>query len=223
VRITQFFLILTSLFILGCGNNSGESKRPYLMQNKAAEKSPYKPLSKSEEKITLTVMEAAHQEKLATIASDKETLLKKLEIEKSKVVGLSREKIIASENQRKVRIEQEKQRAATLIEKEKQHAAIILEKERASLYQQYLIAAVTVFLVLMILLYLIHRRNQGLKLKLHEDTLRHKEYMQASKQHHERVNKTLEILANESTDKHLKKELIRLLKDQGAAQPKLLN
>jgi preprotein translocase subunit SecG len=222
VRITHVLLILTSLFVLGCGNSSSDSKRPYLMQNKTSFPSP-KPLSKSEEKIALTVMEAAHQEKLATIASNKETLLKKLEVEKSKVANLTKEKIIASENHRKILIEQEKQKAAILIENRKQESSIILAKERASLYQQYLIAAVILFLVLMMLLYLIHRRNQRLKLKLHEDTLRHKEYMQASKQHHERVNKTLEILANESTDKHLKKELVKLLKDQGAAQPKLLN
>jgi preprotein translocase subunit SecG len=222
VRFTHVLLILTSLFVLGCGNSSSDSKRPYLMQNKTPLPSP-KPLSKSEEKIALTVMEAAHQEKMATITANKETQLKKLEVEKSRISDLAREKIVTSENQRKIRVEEEKQKAAVAIEKEKQQTAIVLEKERASLYQQYLIAAVILFLVLMMLLYLIHRRNQRLKLKLHEDTLRHKEYMQASKQHHERVNKTLEILANESTDKHLKKELVKLLKDQGAAQPKLLN
>ena len=222
MRITHILLILTSLLILGCGNTGTDSKRPYLMQSKQSSIPP-KSLTKSEEKIALTVMEADHQEKLATIAANKETTLKKLDVEKSKSNNQAREKIIASENQRKILIEQEKQKAAILIEKEKQQSAILLENGRASLYQQYLIAAVIFFLVLMMLIYAIHRRNQGLKLKLHEDELRHKEYMQASKQHHERVNKTLEILANESTDKNLKKELVKLLKDQGGGEPKLLN
>ena len=223
MRITHILFILTSFLILGCGNSSSDAKRPYLMGSKPQQTQTSKPLSKSEEKIALTVMEAAHQEKLATIAANKATTLKKLEVEKNRANTEAREKIIASENQRKILIAQEEQRAAILIEKEKQQSAILLEKERAGLYQQYLIAAIIIFLVLMLLIYLIHRRNQSLKLKLHEDELRHKEYMQASKQHHERVNKTLEILANESTDKNLKKELVKLLKDQGGEQPKLLN
>ncbi len=223
MRITHILFILTSFLILGCGNSSSDAKRPYLMGSNPQQTQASKPLSKSEEKIALTVMEAAHQEKLATIAANKATTLKKLEVEKNRANTESREKIIASENQRKILIEQERQKAAILIEKEKQQATVLLEKERAGLYQQYLIAAIIIFLILMLLIYLIHRRNQSLKLKLHEDELRHKEYMQASKQHHERVNKTLEILANESTDKNLKKELVKLLKDQGGEQPKLLN
>jgi hypothetical protein len=193
------------------------------MGSKPTQTQSTKPLTKSEEKIALTVMEATHQEKLATIAAQKATTLKKLEVEKSKADNAAREKIIASENRRKIAVEQEKQQAAIAIEKEKQQATILLQKERGTLYQQYLIAAVIFFLVLMMLIYLIHRRNQSLKAKLHEDELRHKEYMQASKQHHERVNKTLEILASESTDKNLKKELVKLLKDQGGDEPRLLN
>ncbi len=194
------------------------------MQNPSTSTAPvHTPLSKGEEKIALTVMEAAHQEKLASIASEKETLLKKLEVEKNRVENLTKEKIITSENQRKIRIEEERQKAAILIEKEKQQSAIVLEKARVELYQQYLIAAVILFLVLLLFLYLIHHRKQTLKLKLQEDELRHKEYMLSSKQHHERINKTLEILASESTDKTLKKELVKLLKDQGNGEPKLLN
>jgi len=223
VRITHILFILTSFLILGCGNSSSDSKRPYLMGSKPQQTQISKPLSKSEEKIALTVMEAAHQEKLASIAAQKVTTLRKLEVEKSNTANQTRAQIIASENQRKIRVEEERQKAAITIEKEKQHTAVLLEKERAGLYQQYLIATVIFFLVLMMLVYAIHRRNQKLKLKLHEDELRHKEYMQASRQHHERINKTLEILADESTDKHLKKELVKLLKNQGGEEPKLLN
>jgi len=215
VRYSHNFLIsifLISLVLSGCGSNTKETRKPYLMTDKSTNKQTSKPISKIEQGIVLSAMRAEHQEKLASIAAEKEKRLKELELEKSKVTSQSRQKIIESENRRKISIE-----------KEKQKASILIEEGRAALYQQYLITAVIIFIALILMLYLIHRRNQTLKLKLHEDELRHKEYMQASKQHHERVNKTLEILANESTDKNLKKELVKLLKDQGAEQPKLLN
>ena len=77
-------------------------------------------------------------------------------------------------------------------------------------------------MLLVLLGYSIHRRNQALKQTLHEDKLRHEAYMLTSQQQHERIQKTLEILADESTDKHLKKELVKLLKEQRTEQPKLL-
>ena len=214
VRYTHIFFI--SLYALsfglsGCDKHTTKTRKPYLMTDKTPSKQNSKSISKIEENIALAAMRAEHQEKIASIAAEKEKRLKQLDLEKSKVISQSRQVIIESENRRKITIEIEKQKASVLI-----------AKEKATFYQQYLVAAVIFFIVLMLLFALIHRRNQALKLKLHEDELRHKEYMQASKQHHERVNKTLEILANESTDKHLKKELIGLLKDQGVEQPKLL-
>jgi len=223
VRFTHVIWILVSLLAMGCNSNHTDSKRPYLMQSKSSHTPVSASLSKREEKIALTAMEAAHQEKLATIAAQKEMTLKKLEVEQRKASEQAREKIAASENQRQILIEQERQKAAILIEKEKQQTATILQKENATLYRQYLIAGIALFMMLMLFIYAIHHRNQKLKLKLHEEELRHRAYMQASKQHHERVNKTLEILANENTDKNLKKELVKLLKDQGGEQPKLLN
>ncbi len=212
MRVTQFFLLLGLVLFSGCNNNNSGTKAPYLMGQKPAAQKISTPITKSEERIVLTAMQAKHQEALATIAAKKETRLRQLDLEKSKSADLSRQKIIASENQRKI-----------TIEKEKQKSAIIIERERSALYQQYLIAGVILFMLLALLIYIIHRRNQALKLKVHEEELRHKEYMLAHKLQHERVAKTLEILADQSTDKTLKKELVKLLKDQGTEQPKLLS
>ncbi len=209
--------MVLALFILlfsGCNSHnsdSGNRQTPYLMGQKQTVLAP-QPLTKIEEHIALTAMQAKHQETLSSIAAQKETTLKQLELEKSKSADQTRQAIIASENQRKI-----------AIEKERQRSEIILEKEHSALYQQYLIAGVILFILLIGLIYLIHRRNQHLKLKLHEDELRHKEYMLSSRQHHERINKTLEILADQSTDKALKKELVKLLKDQREEQVKLLS
>jgi len=216
VRFIYPSLLILLLLLAGCDSGTPESKRPYLMTHNppTTQKTtpPSKPISKAQEKITLTAIEAAHREKLATIASQKEVALQKLETERSIHADQSMEKRTALETQSRLEIE-----------KQKQKAAIEIAKARTSLYRQYLIAAVAIMLFLMLFFYLIHRRNQRLKLKLHEDELRHKEYLQASKQHHERISKTLELLASESTDKTLKKELVKLLKDQGNDEPKLLN
>jgi len=212
VRITQAIVAITLLLLTGCNNSNNGTEVPYLMGHKPNTVSPSKPITKIEEHIALTAMEAKHQETLASIAAQKETRLQQLALEKRKSEDQTRERINASENQRRI-----------TIEKERQQAAIMLEKERSTLYQQYLIATVIVFILLTLLGYFIYQRHQALKLKLHEDELRHKELMLASQQHHERINKTLEILASEKTDKQLKKELVRLLKDQNSTQPKLLN
>ena len=216
VRYTQFFLLVWLVLLVGCDRSSStEQQKPYLMTQKRViphtkEVSETKAISRAEERITLSAMEAAHQEKMATIAAEKEKKLKALELEKTKVTEASREKIVSANNQKEIRVTQEKQKVA-----------IALERERTSLYQQYLIAAVILFLVLMIILYGIYQKKHALKIKLHEEELRHQEAMLASKQQHERINKTLEILASDSTDKHLKKELVRLLKDQGNTPKRL--
>lgn len=204
VKYIQMVLALFILLFSGCNSDSGNRQAPYLMGQKQSTTAPSKPITKIEEHIALTAMEAKHQETLTSIAAEKETTLKRLELEKSKSADQTRQRIIASENQRKI-----------AIEKERQRSEIILEKERSALYQQYLIAGVILFMLLIGLIYLIHRRNQHLKLKLHEDELRHQEYMLSSRQHHERIGKTLEILADQSTDKTLKEGLVKLLEYQG--------
>ena len=211
MRITQAIMAILVLWLIGCNNGQNGSKTAYLMGQNQATPPTTKPISKLEADIALTAMEAKHQEALATIAAQKETKLQQLALEKSKSANHTKETIAASENQRKI-----------AVEKERQRAAIIIQRDRSALYQQYLIAAVIILVLLALLGYSIHRRNQTLKRTLHEDKLRHEAYMLASQQQHERTQKTLEILASESTDKHIKKELVKLLKGQHTEQPKLL-
>lgn len=211
MRITQVIMAVLVLWLTGCNSGQNGSKTAYLMGQNPATSPTAKPITKIEADIALTAMEAKHQETLATITAQKETTLQQLALEQSKSADRTKETIAASENQRKI-----------AVEKERQQAAIVIQRERSTLYQQYLIAAVIALMLLVLLGYSIHRRNQALKQTLHEDKLRHEAYMLTSQQQHERVQKTLEILADESTDKHLKKELVKLLKEQRTEQPKLL-
>jgi hypothetical protein len=78
-----------------------------------------------------------------------------------------------------------------------------------------LIVGTLLLLLVLLLLLWIHRKNKAQEAKMHEDTLRHEEFMQASQQHHEKITKMLDIVVDEKTDKNVKKELVKLLKDQG--------
>lgn len=213
-RLLLTILITTIITVLGCQDNSStDSQKPYLMNSKntAPLESKVKEPSQAETKITLTSIEAKHKEALASIYAEKEKSIKKLELEQMKIVNSTRQAINKTEHDSQV-----------IIQEYKYKYAASTAKEDATLYQQYLIGMVLMLLAILLLVFLIHRRNQTLKTKMHEDELRHEAHMQESQQYHERINKTLEILVDESTDKGLKKELVRLLKDQGGQRSKLL-
>jgi len=213
----SYIHIIISIFLIGiagCDSSDTKSTKPFLLtknSSKSIKKIDSNPSSAIQDKIALTNAYNRHKEKLASIAADKEKSIKQIELEQNRIENITKEKIAKSEHKSKVAIEHER------AQKE-----LILVKERAKLSQQYLIAGMILIISILLILFLMHRRNQLLKLKLQEEELRHKEQMQIGQQHHERINKTLEILANESTDKSLKQELIKLLKDQGVKQTKLL-
>jgi len=165
----------------------------------------------AETKITLTEIEAKHKEKLASIAAEKEKSIKQIELEQIKIQSSTQQSISASEYESRAIIEQARQ----------QHESS-QAREDAGLYRQYFYGIIAILFTLMLLVYLIHKRNQTLKAKLHEDELKHKIHMQESQQYHDRINKTLEILADDTTNENLKTELIGLLKDQNGHQAKLL-
>jgi len=214
MKFLYIILPIIILALVGCNSSGTKTEKPYLMNSKPvlAQDTKTKEPSEAETKITLTNIEAKHKEALASIYAEKEKSIKKLEVEKMKIESSTKESISKTESQSQI-----------IIQESKHKYEAITAKENAALYQQYLIAAVLVMFAIMLLVFLIHRRNQALKTKIHEDELKHKAYMQESQQQHERINKTLEILADESTDKNLKKELVRLLKEQNGQQPKLLN
>jgi type III secretory pathway component EscU len=84
------------------------------------------------------------------------------------------------------------------------------------IFYKMIAIAITALLVLgLLIIYFISRKKRINELKMHQDELRHKEYMEASKQHNEHVRKMLDIIIDESADKTVKKEVVRLLKEQG--------
>ncbi len=101
---------------------------------------------------------------------------------------------------------------------------VALQTQEKDLYLYRIIIGVVTLLVLIIafLIYLSNRKNKAIELKIQEEKIKHEQYMQASEQHHEKATKMLDIIANEDSDKHVKKELIRILRYQDQNKDQVL-
>jgi len=248
MKYSYILLPLAILIINGCQNNSLESKKPYLIGNNNSTMDIKKDINsnqinrvvipkvsksshdinqekkytnikqnisninktiESKEKITIKNIDVTHLEKMATIEAEKEKSLKMIELEKMKHENQTRKEIRVSELSN-----------SAMIEKEKQKYGVKIAIEEMKLHKQYLLAFMVALLVVLLLIFFLHRRNSKLKIKLHEDKLKHEAKMQESRHYHEKVTKTLDLLADEKTGKALKKELIVMLKSDDT--PKLI-
>jgi len=155
------------------------------------------------EKIVLEKMKYENSEILASISAEKEKELRTLEFEQAK---------IHENSQKEIKIVSEISQKEMVLAKEKR---IQLTKDKdISFYNTALIVLLLFLLSVSSLWMYMKRKNKRDELEMKEAELRHKEYMQASNQHHEKINKMLEIIVDKNTDKAVKKELVKLLRDQ---------
>ena len=214
--------------LLGCGNqHEGQGELRLVGKEKketisAIEKTPPVMLMKEEgngtviksEALLLAELEAQAKWELIKLESQHEKELKELEkeltlaklnnkkeVERSKLVNEKEIKLATLENNKEIVIAEQKTRVQTQ------------EKDNA-LYEliTYITAGIAILFILV--LFLMHRRSKNIELKLHADELKHKEVMEAKKQHHENVRKMLEIIADEKSDSQVKTEIVQLLKEQ---------
>lgn len=167
-------------------------------------------------------LEALNQKEieLAKLASQKELSLHEKEMAKEKSLYEKEVALAKLETQKTISENEQKLSESKVVnDQEIALAKLEIEKEQKEkdleLYK--IITAVVAGLVILILLiiYMMHRRNKKIELQLHEEELMQQKYMEASKQHNENLRKMLEIVTDEKTDKGIKKEIVRLLKDQG--------
>jgi hypothetical protein len=170
--------------------------------------------ARTEAKARLAEIEARKAERLKQLEARRAETLARLEAEKTQKVKAYELEQARSTNAAKTQIARTKAQTELAIEKERQSTAVVRQKEQLTFYRHLTIAVSIVLLLLMILIYLLYRHRQALKLKLHEEELRHRAYLEASRHHHEQVTKILDILANDATDKTLRKELAKLLNNR---------
>ncbi len=228
---TYFVILLVSLMGLsGCSSGTDTAGEVMRIKHRSlpATRYPAHPTApvpnRTDEQIRLIKARTDAKARLAQIEAHKAERLKKLEIQRAETVArLKAEKArkikaleleqIRNTNTANTQIAAAKAQTDLAIEKERQTHALARQKEQIGFYRQILIAGIILVLLLMLLLYLLYRHRQNLKLKLHEETLRHQSYLEASRQHHAKITKVLEIIADEGTDKAVKKELTKLLKE----------
>ena len=238
----QKFLILFStgiaLFLTACGTDNTQhatllpGTKPALRYN--AHPTTIPKANPTDEQIRLLKAQTDAKARLAEIEARKAERLKKLETERAitaakiqakttQTVKSLELKQTQSTNAANQHIASAKAQADIATEKERQKTAIARQHEEIVFYRQILIAGALLLFLLMLLIYLLYRHRQALKLKLHEDQLRQQAWLESSRQHHEKVTKLLEIIADEGVDKGVKKALTKLLKDQDQGGMKLLD
>ena len=219
----NYLLVLGLMVFIGC--EQGNVSKARLMDDTAKkEKTEILEQKKIEMNETLELQKVigANQVALAKIEADKAETLKTLELEQSKVkareaVKLEEQKIAYEKETQAMKLAQEKE-LALLQEKR----LLANQDNQNSLYETVLVVSALLILLILLLLLWIQRKNRAQKAKMHEETLRHEAFMQASQQHHEKITKMLDIVVDEKTDKNVKKELVKLLKEQGEGPALLL-
>ncbi|MEA3455883.1 MAG: hypothetical protein U9R26_05205 [Campylobacterota bacterium] len=122
----------------------------------------------------------------------------------------------------KVFAEKEVSLQAQEIQKEiaasKEKTLIQTQEKDLFLYQIAIAAVAALILIILLVYYLIHRHNKSIEMKLHEEKLRHEAQMQNSEQHHEKMGRMLDIIADEGANEHVRHALIGVLKEQTVSQ-----
>ncbi len=234
------FLILFStgiaLFLTACGTDNTQhatllpGTKPALRYNAHSATPKSNPTdeqirllkARTDAKARLAEIEARKAERLKKLETERAITAAKIQAETTQTVKNLELKQAQSTNTANTQIASTKAQADIATEKERQKTAIARQHEEIAFYRQLLIAGAILLFLFMLLIYLLYRHRQSLKLKLHEDQLRQQAWLESSRQHHEKVTKLLEIIADEGVDKSVKKELTKLLKDQEQGAVKLL-
>jgi len=182
---------------------------------------------KSEKEMRTSTSANEKEVELEKLKSDKELTLAKLNSQKSiESAKLAKEKELTIA---KLSVEREIETQKSLNEKETKLATlestkvialaenstkVTMQERDNAFYKLIAMIVAGVIILILFIIYLMHRRSKNNELKLHQDELRHQEMLEANKQYNENVRKMLEIVADENADKGIKKEVVRLLKDQ---------
>jgi len=227
-KITLLLLSLGILLLSGCNQEQQDVKilNPYNQvpsgYSSDAPKLKAPRTEGSEDQILLAKMKSQEALEIAKIEAQSNAEIKRIE---AQLLQLR----IEAEKEAKLNEQKTKKDISTVQYQTQKDIAnssqkVALQTQEKDLYLYRIIIGVVTFLVLIIALlaYLSNRKNKAIELKIQEDKIKHEQYMQASEQHHEKSTKMLDIIANENADKHVKKELIRILRYQDQNKNQIL-
>lgn len=203
----KYVWIIGLVWIIGCGENN-DIKNAHLLYDPAQKN--LAPETSKNEKMVLDKMKYQNSIELAKIEAQKAKELEQIALEKAKV---------EMDTQKEINVKSQQTQKEIALAKE-ERIALTKDKDNALYEKTLIVLSVLIGLGLLIFLW-IYRKNRNDKLKMHEETLKHDAFMQASRQQHETMHKMLEIIVDEKTDRTVKKEIVKLLKDQGSVTPLL--
>lgn len=207
-------LVSVAFLVMGC---TDEGKSLKLIQDGSAKQTNQISTQKSAPK---NIEAQAYQKEI-----DLAKLKSNENLEIAKIEAKSREEV--------KRIESEALKAKTLAEKEVGLQAQQTQGEIARLNEQtvvqtqdkdiafnkiiLIVAALLVSLMLLIY-FLIHRKNRLHELRLQEERQRHEASMQANAHHHQKIEKMLDIIADKELNEETKGTLVGILKQYESGQ-----
>ena len=212
-------LVLLMLLLGGCDQGSGKSLKMVsdtyhqVPTGFTTSTAPVRKKSKEErdesyrKELELAKLKSEENLRIARIEAEAKEKVKRIETE------VLREKVVAA---KEVHLQAQKTEKEIAVTRE-QRLAQTKEKD---LRFNLIVTAVVAGLILVMLLiwYLVHSKNRAAELKMHEEKLRHDAMMEATRQHHEKIGRVLEIIADENTDQQVKHRLIGVLSDQMPGQ-----
>ena len=214
--IIPFLFVM--LIFTGC--NQGENKSVKMINDTYHTVPTGYTASVAKARETRQEREQAYQKEmdLAKLKSEENLQIAKIEVEGKREI-----KQIESEAMKvKVFAEKEVNLQAQVTEKEiaasKEKTIVQTQEKDLFLYQIAIAVIAALVLILLLVYYLIHRKNKSIEVKLHEEKLRHEATIQANTQHHEKLGRMLDIIADEGANEHVRHALIGILKEQTVTQ-----
>ena len=199
MRITIFMFL--AVVFLGCGGSSSSNthKQISLMGNGDG---------------TVEKKEGVNPHSLAYESADK-ALDRNNKIKVSKIESKTKVEIekIKSQNQLEIaKIDAETKKA---IAQTDYKAQVKASEVRARMYKEnmryivYIVGAIALVVIIgLILLFLNAKKNRELQKRLHEDKLRHEQFLKDKELEEQRVHKLLELIASGKVAKNVEKEVI---------------
>jgi len=160
-----------------------------------------------QKEMDLAKLKSRENLQLAKIEAEGKREIKQIESEAMKVKAFA-EKEVNLQAQ-----ETEKEIAAS-----KEKTIVQTQEKDLFLYQIAIAVIAVLILILLLVYYLIHRKNKLIEVKLHEEKLKHEATVQANTQHHEKLGRMLDIIADEAANEHVRHALIGILKEQTVTQ-----
>jgi large-conductance mechanosensitive channel len=195
--LTSFIFLLNLLFFSGCQENRSQHNRIHLLN-------PPQTTQKTGVNPNSLAYKSADQ------ALERENRLKLSKIEAQARVEIEKIKSQNKLNIAKINAEAQKRVAETDLKAKVQTSQIDAKTHKETIQYTVYIVIVIVLLVLavFILLYLNAKKNRELKKQLHDEQLRHEQFLKEKELEEQRVHKLLELIASGKVAKNVEKEVI---------------